>query len=302
MDDLSRTLLAARNQRENRRQFDSAANQRAEENRLERALREQEFGLRREDAADARAIRREGLAAQEAQARSMEDYRRDMLAAKSDEDKMRLFSDMLKSGALDERGLAAMSKAMSEKLGVEVTLRMPEKKSFQTQAGHNLATGESYRQRAAATADPKEKARLLAIADRLERSVGPDAKEGDLLGDMAVGTGDGKPASLEDALKQARVRPVQSELDEHLKNLAEGDRRYGFLQTGDREGRARELEAEMRKLTNAPPQLAAPGPLGPPQSAEPAFATEEEARAAGHKAGDIVRLVLNGKPTRVRLK
>lgn len=292
MNDLSRTLMAGRSQREGKRQFDVATNQRGEENRLDRAMREEEFGLRREDAADARSIGREGLDVQKQNQASLEDYKRQMLAAKSDDQKMQIFSDMLKSGTMTPQSLDAMSKAMSEKLGLQVSLKMPEKTGFNTQSSHNLKLAEEYRSKAAGAA-PAEAKRFLAIADRLERSTGPKPEE-----DF------GSMESAPDAYEQERT----AEEDAMGATLKEGpgmleralsQRGRGLLGIQPKAGGIPAHGAPSREgLQSAPPALQAPGLA----SGEPAFDTEEQARSAGHKAGDIVRLLIEGKPRRVRLK
>jgi hypothetical protein len=147
---------------------------------------------------------------------------------------------MLKSGAMTEQGLQAMSRAMSEKLGVEVTLKMPEKPSPQAwqhpKTGKNFALyGNSIQSAELPTAEKEAAANALQIPK------------------------DTQPHTLEDALREAKVRPIQSELDQHLKAIAGGDSDYGFLNLKDRPARVRELEGQIKPLTNG---AAASTPVG----------------------------------------
>lgn len=117
MDDLSRTLMAGRSQREGKRQFDVATNQRGEENRLDRAMREQEFGLRREDAADARSDRREGLEAQKAHYKAQESHSQAILknagvqaGIKQMNDAFAALERGVKNGTMDAKTASARAK------------------------------------------------------------------------------------------------------------------------------------------------------------------------------------------------
>lgn len=138
------------------RNRDRAAHQRDSD--LDRRMREEEMGLRREDQQDARATRRAGYAAQQSHQQRMEGYQKQMLAAKTEEQKLAIWNDIVKSGAATQETLDAMGKAMSDKLGVEVKLQMPVKdrkpKGFQVgnQKGiYNPETGnfETEKPRAA---------------------------------------------------------------------------------------------------------------------------------------------------------
>ena len=274
LDDLSRTLMA--NKLEKRR---------GEEAQQRIGLAGQEMDLRREDQTLDRQQRTDAnanmakyhdatLAGREKDAAALAKYRDSMTAAKSDEDKFKIFTDMVKAGAVTPQSLDAMSKAMSQKLGVEVQLKLPDKQAFDTREGHNLALAEKYRDRANAArrnGGGDEAERFLSIADRLERGGQPEPEEtAELTEEMgAIDPLSGKgEATLRRKLRGADIESA-------LKGFGGG-----------------------RAGAGAP---AATGAGGAP-AAEPQFNSEAEARAAGHKAGDIVRLMLDGKPTRVRLK
>lgn len=124
MDDLGDTFARNRLMRQRQNEFDLTRSDRTRESDLDRAMREKEFGLRREDAADARAVRRESIDAQkshyantEAHQAQMADYQRQLLAAKTDEDKFQVLIQMGKEGMLTDDGLAKMSEAMNQKFG-----------------------------------------------------------------------------------------------------------------------------------------------------------------------------------------
>ena len=115
LDDLSRTLMA--NKLEARR---------AQEAQQRLGLAGQEMDLRRNDLEEQRANRASMLKNAEDQNKNLAAYHQQMLSAKSDEDKFKIFTDMVKNGAVTPESLDAMSKAMSEKLGVQVQLKLPD--------------------------------------------------------------------------------------------------------------------------------------------------------------------------------
>lgn len=151
-----------------------------EERQVDRAMRGGEFELARQDRAADREMRREEMGErreerQQTQA-NLDTYRKQMLEAKTDEDKFRVWNDLLKSGMATQQTLDNMAKGMSEKLGVEVTLKMPAAKpGFNTRAGHELELAEKYRERANAArrnGAGDEAERYQRIAEQLERGVG----------------------------------------------------------------------------------------------------------------------------------
>lgn len=254
-------------------------NRMLEEQKREReanlGLQRDEVASRMADREDMRENRRLTLAAQREAAANLAKYREAMATAKTEKDKMQLWSDLLKSGSLDQSGLDAMAAEMSKILGVQVKLAMPPEKGFNTREGHNLQLAEQYRERARAAlrnGAGDESERFNAIADRLERG--------------------GTPADEQTATITRRI-------------MADGADPFGEpLATVTRKVPVRDLDSEMRKIQ--PPQpAAAAAPAAAPAAATgavPEFQTEDAARAAGHKAGDIVRLMINGKSTKVRLK
>lgn len=238
----------------------------------ERAAREkldaEMMAMRRQEQVDTRDFRQREQTSREGAAAGVAEYHKQMLAAKSDDQKFQIFTDMIKAGAETPESLAAMSKAMTEKLGVQVTLQMPERKAFDTREGHNLALAEKYRERANAArrnGAGDEAERFQAIADRLERG---GTAEADPMAEISEEVGDLDPLTGKGAATVRRKVP------------------------------SADLDREMQRLKGT--GGGAPAPALPPSAGSPAgqspsagpgqFETVGQAREAGKKAGDIILL------------
>lgn len=209
LDDLSRTLMANKLERN-----------RAGETQQRIGLAGEEMALRREDAASDRQFREREVTAREAGAKSLEQYRQDMIAAKTEDEKLTLMKDLFASGLVDENAKAGFEKAMSDKLGVQVTLKLPKAKpGFETREGHDLALAENYRERARAAmrnGGGEEAERFNAIAERLERGGRPEAEP---MADVTEEVGEVDPLTGKGAASVRRKVP-ESRLDEVLRAKA----------------------------------------------------------------------------------
>lgn len=142
---------------------------RSAESQLDRAMQERQFAATERDRSENRRLQGEANA-------NLKAYHDAMVQARTDDDKLRIINEMVKNGAVTPESLDAMSKVMSEKMGLQVTLKMPEKKDgFETRDSHNIQLAHSLRQRAAAAlrnGGGDESERLNRMADQLERGVG----------------------------------------------------------------------------------------------------------------------------------
>lgn len=140
---------------------------------------------------------------------------------------LEFLGDMNKSGQLTDDGLATLNAKFSEMLGaaglgVKLFRVAPAKDSaFNTRAGRNLELAESYRQRAAdalRNGGGSEAERFRAIAERLERGVGPegDSEPG---ADLTVPVRD--PATGEE-VGTVRRRVPAGQLDAEMQRLTGG--------------------------------------------------------------------------------
>ena len=257
------------------------------ERELQRAMRGEELAFQREQAGTANTFRERSLQQQGEATRSLDEYRKAMTEAKGEEEKLKLWSEMLKSGVLGPEGLDAMSKAMSDKLGVQVILKMPEAdaepkvwedkhsgRRWAYRPGskelHDLTpnVGEAVEETDPLTGEVKQRIRRKLTPADLKA-----AMEGRQVVDEAAGPTADQEAEIEEIMSRPAVNASQPAAD--IK----------------------------RKIGRITAMQEAPAIEGAGAAGEmPVFANEMEARAKGYKAGDIVRLRLNGKPTRVRLK
>lgn len=264
MDRLTSVLLENKRRKQDAGQFDVTQREGMRRFDASQGLERELMGMRREDAADARAVRREGLDLQkqnhadEKEARgqqlaSLEEYRKALASAKSESEKMDLLKGMLNSPYMTPEGVKAIESKLSNVFGVSVKLQMPPaKQGFNTRNGHDLELAQEYEAKAAAAeaaGDPAKAAKLRGYAAKLESSVG---REDPLTPGGEPEGGPAGPASLEEALLQSKTKPMQTEIDDHLSNISKGDASYGFLNLNDRAARVRELEPQLRSLTNRP--------------------------------------------------
>ncbi len=289
-------------------------------------LRRDDSAAQNADRADARENRALSLKSQEAHQQRMQTYQQQLAAAKDEEAKWGVLQQMGKDGMLTEEGVAAMNEAFSKKLGevgIGVKLfKLPTATDNKPQTWEHPETGEKfvYNPRTG-NFEKSENPSMTTISDEVDKDTGEvtsrkvsrrmTAAEFQKAMDEEKRSRQPKPGDpLEDALREGKTAPLRKEMDSHLSEIKKGDKDYGFLNGKSRVDRVQELQRKMAELdlpaaqlTNAPisevgnaaAETAAPGEI-------PTFATEAEARQAGKKAGDIVRLVINGKPTRVRLK
>jgi hypothetical protein len=265
MDQLTRVLLENKRRKQDAGQFDVTQREGTRRFDASQSLERELMGMRREDTADARAVRREGLDLQKQnhadakenrgqQLASLEEYRKALASEKNEERKAALLKSLLQSPYLPPEGRKAIETKLTEVLGLNVTLgKPPAKQGFNTRAGHDLELAQEYEAKAAAAeaaGDMAKAAKLRGYAAKLESSVG---REDPLtLGGAEPEGGPAGPASLEDALLQSKTKPMQTEIDDHLSNISKGDASYGFLNLNDRASRVRELEPQLRALTNRP--------------------------------------------------
>ena len=99
--------------------------QQASERDLDRKMREDEMGLRREDQQDARTNRKASLDAQMAHQQRMEGWQSKLAEARTQEDKLRMFKEILPQA--DDATRDKIGQALSEAFGVPVKLLPPEK-------------------------------------------------------------------------------------------------------------------------------------------------------------------------------
>lgn len=268
------------------------------ERRAREALEREELGLRREERGareslqrEELGLRREGLQLTAEQNRALREFQAESKAVQA-----RHYDDLRRSGLLDvlRRGVAEGSidleklkagmadNPMLKDLGVGINFfQVPPAKPKDEQFGWPVVTEEE---------DPF----TGEVKRKTTRRVDPKEL------DAAVrGRGAAAPESLEDRIRKAKTDEIERQMQEHLGELGKGDTRTGFLGLGgNREAILKELQAAKEKLGGG----AAGAGAAAPRVAPPTFNTEAEARAAGHKTGDVVRLVLEGKPTLVRLK
>jgi hypothetical protein len=147
-DDLGDTFARNRLMKQRENEFNLTRADRTRESDLDRAMREKEFGLRRDDAADLRAVRREGLAETGRHHAAIEDYQARLAGAKDEAAKWDILREMGKAGMLTEEGLDVMSKGMNEKfgeLGVGVKLfKLPAAEGGTPQFHTDPETGERF--------------------------------------------------------------------------------------------------------------------------------------------------------------
>lgn len=266
LDDLTRTLHLNRASRQRSSEFDQ---------RL--GLEREGMAMRREDMAADRAFKEREVTARESQTRALDKYRDAMVQAKSDDDKFRIFTDMVKNGAVTKESLAAMSKAMSEKLGVQVELKLPEEvgspqvwedKDSGRRFGYRPGSKEMHDLTPNAGTVTEEADPLTGeISKRMTRRLTPK----DVAGALGTGQGGGGAAKstgdpLLDAQREGKSAPMRTELEDHLKNIRQGDNRYGLLQTGDRPERVRELQKALAELETPQGLVAPTGPANAPEA------------------------------------
>lgn len=236
-------------------------------------LRREELGLRREDQADARKTRQMGLDAAMKHQGRLEALQKEENADKRAKLGMDFLAELNKSGQLTDEGIAAMQEAFSKQFapaGLQVKLfraAEPAAGSFT----EDPETGERFYNRGKQTfKSGTTRAEVTEEEDPLtgetKRRVKRRVKPGEL--DAAMRGGAGSTAGMEE--------PEPEDLP------------------GDR--------IPVHGPPGLPAELSGAAPRVRPAAEPETFETEAAARKAGRKAGDVVRLVLNGKPTLVRLK
>lgn len=305
LDDLGRTLQGNRaitlNERERGARLDL--------DREMMGLRKEEMGLRRNDASEARANRGLLLQSQAAHQQRLEAIQKEGNETKRNQMYLEFLGELNKTGQLTDEGLAKMEEKFNEQfgstgLGVKLFRRAEPVEPTSKDMGGGVRTIYMPGSKEAHVIDERE-----TVTDKIPGT--ETEPERSVQRRMAPGEASKltpKPAAVEDsleaALKEGKQAPFKTELKGHLDEIKKGDTNYGFLDRKSRVERVKELQRQMAeldlpeaKLTNKPPGEVSgqPGEL-------PTFATEAEARTAGKKAGDIVRLMIDGKPTRVRLK
>lgn len=282
-------------------------------------LNEEMMRLRREDSAaqnadraDARENRALSLKSQEAHQQRMQAYQQQLAAAKDEEAKWGVLQQMGKDGMLTEEGVAAMNEAFSKKLGevgIGVKLfKLPTATDNKPQTWTHPDTGEKfvYNPRTG-NFEKSENPSMTTISDDVDPETGEitSRKVNRRLtpADLKAAMEEERRAKADKAEEaNAAAGPTldeQAQMEEILSRPAVNASQPAAAikkRVQQLEGATGELDIPATQLTNAPiARAGAPGEI-------PTFATEAEARQAGKKAGDIVRLVINGKPTRVRLK
>jgi len=330
MSDLGDTFQ--RNRALTAQEKERQAQQRLNEEMMGLRKREHEdtMGLRREeltaqtaDRSDARENRKLALESQMAHQKKIEQYQAQLAAAKDEEGKWRVLESMGKEGMLTEDGIEQMNQAFSEKLGkVGIGVKMfklptPTDNKPQTWTDpntgapfvYNPRTGNFEKSEGTVTMTEEAGEDGEAPKRKISRKMSPADLEKAMAAAAAAKAAAGNGDPLEEAMQEGRNAPFKKEMDAHLKAIKEGDSDYGLLNMKDRPERVRELQ---QKIGAVPAggrvpritELQGPNSAGAGSSggAEATFETEAAARAAGKKAGDVVRLMLNGKATRVRLK
>lgn len=303
LDDLGRTLQGNRaitlNERERGARLDL--------DREMMGLRKEEMGLRRGEAADTKANRGLLLQSQAAHQQRLEAIQKEGNETKRNQMYLEILGEMNKSGQLTDEGILALQKAFNQQFGATglgVKLFRRAEPPTPTSADMGGGVRAIYMPGGKETHVIDERETVTEEADalggeptrRVQRKMAP--------GESSKLAPKPAPESVEAALREGKLAPMQKELTGHLDEIKKGDTDYGFLNGKDRVARVKELQARMAeldlpeaKLTNKP-AAEVTGQAGE----VPTFATEAEARTAGKKAGDIVRLMIDGKPTRVRLK
>lgn len=283
-DRLGDTLLRNRMLEEQKRERAATLGLQRDELTSRMSLQRDELAARTADREDMRENRRLTLDNQREDAANLAKYREAMAAAKTEEDKMQLWSELLKSGSLDQTGLDAMAAEMSKKLGVQVKLAMPEKVGA-PQVWEDEPSGRRFGFRPGSkemhdltpnmgTVTEEEDPETGQIKRRYQRRLSPK----DLI----------KPP-FEPVINEAGgpTPEEEAQLNEIMSSPE-----VSASQPADR------IKQRIQEIQRVPPTIEGAGAAG----AIPEFQTEAAARAAGHKAGDVVRLMLNGKMTKVRLK
>lgn len=255
-----------------------------------RRLNEEMMGLRRSEAADNKEFRNRELESRDNANASMDEYRQRMLDAKDEDSKMQVWSDMLKSGAVTPESLDAMSAAMSKKLGVTVKLAMPAAVDNQPKTWTHPETGQKfvYNPRTG-NFDQSENPNTVTMTEEEGEDGAPPKRKvtrkmtpADLQKAMAAEQAAKGAADEEARAADGPTPQQQGEIEEILSRPG--------IPAGGRVPRISTLAAQ-------PPQID-----GAPAEASKVFASEEEARAAGYKAGAVIKLNINGQVKRVRLK
>lgn len=261
------------------------------EREAQQRLNQEMMGLRRSEAADNRDFRNREADARDTANASMDDYRQRMLDAKDEDSKMQVWSEMLKSGAVTPESLDAMSAAMSKKLGVKVTLAMPAPADNTPKTWTHPETGQAfvYNPRTGNFEKSENPNTVTMTEEEGEDGAPPKRKV----------TRKMTPADLDAAMKAEQA----------AKAAADEEARAADGPTPQQQGEIEEILSR--------PGIPAGGRVprktgieGAPAAVQPGgnviapevFATEESARAAGKKAGDVIKLNINGEVKRVRLK
>lgn len=282
-DRLGDTFLRNRMLEEQKRERAASLGLQRDELTARMGMQRDELAGRTADREDMRENRRLTLDNQREATANLAKYREAMASAKTEEDKMQLWSELLKSGSLDQSGLDAMAQEMSKKLGVQVKLAMP-KDIGAPQVWEDTPSGRRFGYR-------------------------PGSKEmHDLTPNMGTVTEEEDPLTGEMRRKfTRRLSPTDlQKTTAPAVNEAAGPTPEEEAQLNEIMGRpevpasqpAANIKQRIQELQRVPPTIEGAGAAG----GIPEFQTEAAARSAGHKAGDVVRLMINGRMTKVRLK
>jgi len=281
-----------------------AAQQRLNEEMMGLRKREHEdtLGLRRDelagqtaDRSDARENRKLALDSQIAHQKKIEQYQAQLAAAKDEEGKWRVLESMGKEGMLTEDGIEQMNQAFSEKLGkVGIGVKMfklPTPEDNAPRSWKDPETGAPFvYNRRTGNFEKSENPNSVTMSEEIDDVSGEPKRK--ITRKMS-------PADLEKAM--AAEAAAKAAADEEAAAAAGP--------TLQQQGEIEEILQRPGIPAGGKPQRKA-GLEGAPAAVQPGgnvigpgvFATEEAARAAGHKAPDVVRLYINGEAKRVRLK
>lgn len=252
-----------------------------EDRRRRAKLDEAMLEERRGERADAQSTRREYLGAQASHQGRLEALQKEGNADRRLKLGLDFLSELNKNGQLTDEGIRAMEAKFSETfapagLGVKLFRAAP-------------ADGGSVQY----DEDPVSGERTARLGKILRGSGRNPEKD--------FGTLTEEPDAMTGDVKRRVTRTLKKgELDRLMRGQA-GE---------DTEGTETAITQEEAEAGGGIPAHVPDLPAGTPSPVRPAtgaaepktYPSEAAARAAGHKSGDVVRLVLNGRPTLVRLK
>lgn len=287
-DRLGDTLLRNRMLAEQQREREAAMGLQRDELASRMRLQRDELAGRTADREDARENRRLMLETQREMAANLAKYREAMANAANEKERWGILVEMSKNGMLTEEGIAKMNEEagkMYKEIGVGVKLfKLPE-----TTGAPQVWEDEPSGRRFGYRPGSKEMHDLTPNMGTMTEEEDPETGR--------IKRRWRRRLSPKDLIKP----PVEPVIDETGGPTPEEEAQLNEIMSRPEvpaSQPAARIKQRIQELQRVPPTIEGAGAAG----AVPEFQTEDAARAAGHKAGDVVRLMINGKMTKVRLK